>query len=386
MAQRRGGHAGMTRLGRHARGATSSSASRRSRSAIVLRSSGSRRKIAEDFSQSRLGTRGIPGDERPGCDGVRDAGLRRRNRARADRDVAGDAHLAGERDVVLELGAAGDADLRGEQHVRPDRSRRGAICTRLSIFVPAPMRVSPTAGRSIVVLAPISTSSSMTTLADLRDLVVRAVGSRAKPNPSLPMTAAVLQDHAVAELAPARESRRARGSRSRRRCARPARWSRAGATIVRAPMRAPSPIDDERPDRRVGAISADAATSARRWTPAGEARRGRRTARAPAQTRGTGARTRSTAHGAAARPRRQSPPTRACGASSAAYFGLAKKVRSPGPASSMPATRRISMSPSPSRRHPRRSAMSRSFKSWKYTAVRSTKRGRCSRRSSAARS
>ena len=38
-----------------------------------------------------------------------------------------------------------------------------AICTRLSILVPRPMRVSPTAGRSMVVFAPISTSSSMTT-------------------------------------------------------------------------------------------------------------------------------------------------------------------------------------------------------------------------------
>src|ERR1700722_18280885 len=34
------------------------------------------------------------------------------------------------------------------------------MCTRLSIFVPHPMRVSPCAPRSIVVLAPISTSSS----------------------------------------------------------------------------------------------------------------------------------------------------------------------------------------------------------------------------------
>ena len=56
-----------------------------------------------------------------------------------------------------------------------------AICTRLSIFVPALMRVSPTAGRSIVVLAPISTSSSITTGAGLRNLLVRAVGRCAKP-------------------------------------------------------------------------------------------------------------------------------------------------------------------------------------------------------------
>src|SRR4026208_1057844 len=47
--------------------------------------------------------------------------------------------------------------------------------------------------------------------------------------------------------------------------------------------------------------------------------------------------------------------------SSGAYLGLVKTVRSPAPASSMPATREISISPSPCRRHSRRSAMSRSF-------------------------
>ncbi len=48
--------------------------------------------------------------------------------------------------------------------------------------------------------------------------------------------------------------------------------------------------------------------------------------------------------------------------SAAAYLGLLKKVRSPAPASSIPATRWISMSPSPSRRQPSRSDRSRSFK------------------------
>ena len=37
------------------------------------------------------------------------------------------------------------------------------ICTRLSIFVPRPMTVSPRVARSTVTLAPISTSSSTTT-------------------------------------------------------------------------------------------------------------------------------------------------------------------------------------------------------------------------------
>ena len=37
------------------------------------------------------------------------------------------------------------------------------ICTRLSIFVPRPITVSPKVARSTVTLAPISTSSSTTT-------------------------------------------------------------------------------------------------------------------------------------------------------------------------------------------------------------------------------
>src|SRR5579859_4295407 len=44
-----------------------------------------------------------------------------------------------------------------------------------------------------------------------------------------------------------------------------------------------------------------------------------------------------------------------------AYLRFAKNVRSPRSARSMPATRRISIAPSPSRRHPRRSAISFSF-------------------------
>src|SRR5579871_304238 len=44
-----------------------------------------------------------------------------------------------------------------------------------------------------------------------------------------------------------------------------------------------------------------------------------------------------------------------------AYFGLARKVRCPGPACSMPATPEISNSPSPSRRHSRLSAIFCSF-------------------------
>ena len=91
------------------------------------------------------------------------------------------------------------------------------------------------------------------------------------------------------------------------------------------------------------------------------ARRARtvRTARANARY---GSRVRSIAHGAggASSLQRGRPRPASC-ASAVSYFGLARKVTSPGSASWMPATRTISISPSPSRRQARRSASSRSF-------------------------
>ena len=73
------------------------------------------------------------------------------------------------------------------------------ICTRLSIFVPAQIRVSPTAGRSIVVFAPISTSSSMTTSALLRDLQVRPVGLGDEAEAFAANDRTVLHDDPIAE-------------------------------------------------------------------------------------------------------------------------------------------------------------------------------------------
>src|SRR5687768_13686767 len=49
-----------------------------------------------------------------------------------------------------------------------------------------------------------------------------------------------------------------------------------------------------------------------------------------------------------------------------AYFGLARKVRSPGPASSIFATRRISMAASPSTGHSKRRASSPSVTRSRY--------------------
>ena len=68
-----------------------------------------------------------------------------------------------------------------------------AICTRLSIFAPRPMRVTPRVARSTQLFAPISTSSSTTTTPACGTLKWRGPfpspsGSKAKPNPSEPIT------------------------------------------------------------------------------------------------------------------------------------------------------------------------------------------------------
>ncbi|MBK7877967.1 MAG: hypothetical protein IPJ77_20005 [Planctomycetes bacterium] len=63
-----------------------------------------------------------------------------------------------------------------------------AMCTRLSILTPRPMRVAPKRPRSIAAFAPISTSSSTTTLPHCGILRQPSrVGS--KPKPSEPITA-----------------------------------------------------------------------------------------------------------------------------------------------------------------------------------------------------
>ena len=61
------------------------------------------------------------------------------------------------------------------------------ICTRLSIFVPAPIRVLPVCARSTHVFAPISTSSSSTTL-PICGIRSSRPSINAQPKPSLPMT------------------------------------------------------------------------------------------------------------------------------------------------------------------------------------------------------
>src|SRR5262245_52400668 len=84
----------------------------------------------------------------------------------------------------------------------------------------------------------------------------------------------------------------------------------------------------------------------------------RPTARAKARY---GSAVRSTASRGAAASSRSSTAEAPVVASAGRYFELATNVRSPGPASSMPATRTISISLSPSRRQESRSASSRNF-------------------------
>ena len=67
--------------------------------------------------------------------------------------------------------------------------------TRLSILVPRPMRVAPRAPRSMVVLAPISTSSAISNAPDLGELMV-AAGLERISKPVAAHHATAVQDHA----------------------------------------------------------------------------------------------------------------------------------------------------------------------------------------------
>src|SRR5262249_12541742 len=136
--------------------------------------------------------------------------------------------------------------------------------------------------------------------------------------------------------------------------------SRAGA----APPAPRAPTSKSGPTAAPPPRDAAAATGAGRSTPAGGAdgRTKKRSARANA-TYGWAAR--STAKGAASGVVSLSPRMTADARvvrSSDAYLLLARNVRSPGSARSIAAMRRISMVPSPSRRHPSCCAMSLSFK------------------------
>ena len=129
----------------------------------VSSSTGSWRNTTDALRQSACRNAGIAGDERAGLDRVAAPRSWRRSTAARRRVMCPVTPVCPAIiDVVADRRAAGDPDLRREQHARPIATPC-ATCTRLSIFVPAPIRVSPIAGRSIVEFAPISTSSSITT-------------------------------------------------------------------------------------------------------------------------------------------------------------------------------------------------------------------------------
>ena len=129
-------------------------------------------------------------------------------------------------------------------------------------------------------------------------------------------------------------------------------------------MRAPAPMVTKAADRRVCAqLSRVGATCASRWIPGSATAGGgeqldrvreRQIRVRRAQHARTAPRLGALAEDHRRRARRRADARR--------NLGLAKKVRSPARACSMPATPWMSISPSPSRRQSRRAARSRSFK------------------------
>src|SRR5207249_2494365 len=139
------------------------------------------------------------------------------------------------------------------------------IWTRLSILVPRRTMVSPKVARSIVVLAPISTSSSMTTPPVCGILRWRAP-SKANPKPSAPMTAPGCTSTRRPSRAPASSVTCGPSTQ-------PSPTSTSGPTYVSAPTRAPDPmrapasITASGPTAAVASTRASAATTALASTP-----------------------------------------------------------------------------------------------------------------------
>src|SRR6188508_852464 len=127
--------------------------------------------------------------------------------------------------------------------------------------------------------------------------------------------------------------------------------------MVRAPIVAPAPITANAPMVAVGSTVAPAATDASECTPAAGGVSGDNTCAARANVR-YGDVLRITAHGAAVASPFMITALALVHASFDAYLGLARNVRSPGPASSIFATRRISIAASPSTGHSKRRASS----------------------------
>ena len=154
----------------------------------------------------------------------------------ADREVAQYSHLPGNLHEVADVGCLPAMPACAAIMVPRPMRTLCAICTRLSMQQPWPITVSGPAPRSMVVLAPISTSSSMSTRPSWGTRTLPLL-SAAKPKPSWP----IRPPGKIDTREPTRQ------------------W----LSEALAPIRVSSPISTAGPDRRVGAdqaASADART------------------------------------------------------------------------------------------------------------------------------
>ena len=168
------------------------------------------------------------------------------------------------------------------------------------------MRVSPTAARSMVVLAPISTSSSMTTVPTCGILSWRPSASAREAEAVAADHGAVLHDHAIADH-DALADRHVRVQQAVGADDGAGADRDVASRTMPAPMRAPAPIATNGPMEAPGSTTASAATEASGLIPGDRPRRRRGTARAPGRRRGRGSSLAAAAAPAPARPRRRSP-------------------------------------------------------------------------------
>ena len=259
-----------------------------------------------------------------------------------DRDVPGHADLPGQRHVVFNRHAARHAHLRREQDVAAD----GDAVRDLDEVVDLGARADPRLAHGRTIDGRVGADLDVVLdddAADLRNLVMRAVGAAREAEAVAADDGAVLEDDAVAE-ADALADRDARVQHAVvADLDLPADRRRAVHDRARADARAVAD-DGERPDRHAGAERHVLRRSPpSRCTPGGGRHGSAKSSTARANAR-YGWRARSIAHGAASAVSPRMTAEARVVRSAAAYLGLVKKVRSPGTASSIPATPRMSMS------------------------------------------
>jgi len=114
-------------------------------------------------SSLQCGAARIAGDLLSCRNGLRDARLRADHGVVAHADVSGDAGLTAEHHAVADLSAPGDAHLRHDDRALSDDDVVSDLHEVVDLR-PFPTRVVPTVARAMQTFAPISTSSSTTTL------------------------------------------------------------------------------------------------------------------------------------------------------------------------------------------------------------------------------